>query len=104
MPTHPLSDRSSSAAPVLPPVALKPRIERVHSGPIMVMNLMAGLPTPPVAMARCVPACVGTVPFEEGVRARAPRPTRLLLIVVPVAFVPATVSGPARGFKELCQP
>jgi TRAP-type C4-dicarboxylate transport system permease large subunit len=85
---------------VLPPAALKRRIERVHSGPIMVMNLMVGLPTPPVGMARCVPAWVGTVPFEEGVRARAPRPTRLL-IVVPVAFVPATVSGPARAFKEL---
>jgi Tripartite ATP-independent periplasmic transporter, DctM component len=88
-------------APVLPPAALKRRIERVHSGPIMVMNVMVGLPTPPVGMARCVPACVGTVPFEEGVRARAPRPTRLLLIVVPVAFVPATVSGTARAFKEL---
>jgi TRAP-type C4-dicarboxylate transport system permease large subunit len=82
---------------------LKPRIERVHSGPIMVMNLMAGLPTPPAATARRVPGCVGTVPFEEDVRARAPEPTRLLLIVVPFAFVPATVSGLARGFKELCQ-
>jgi TRAP-type C4-dicarboxylate transport system permease large subunit len=80
---------------------LKRRIERVHSGPIMAMNLTAGRPTPLVAMARRVPACVGAVPLEEGVRARAPQPTRLLLIVVPVAFVPATVSGPARAFKEL---
>lgn len=67
---------------------MKSRIDPVHFGVIMVLNLMIDLLTPPVGMVLYVLSRVSGIPFERGVAATAPFLIPLLVVLLLVTFIP----------------
>lgn len=77
--------------PILLPLAQRFGIDPVHFGIIVVLNLMIGGITPPVAMLTYVVSTFSRVPFERVVRASLPFMIPLLTVLALVTYLPDVV-------------
>ena len=75
--------------PIFLPVAMGLGIDPVHFGVILILNLGAGLITPPVGSVLFVGSAVGDVPIEEVVRGLWPFYLVFLMVLGLVTYVPA---------------
>lgn len=74
--------------PVLLPIALNAGIDPVHLGILLILNLMIGLLTPPVAVVLFVLSKVSGVGFERCVRATMPFLVPLLFVLLLTMVLP----------------
>jgi tripartite ATP-independent transporter DctM subunit len=77
--------------PVLMPIVEGFKINTVHFGIVMILNLMVGLLTPPVGVVLYVLAGVANVPFEKIVKAIWPYMLVLTIVLFLITFIPPLV-------------
>ncbi len=77
--------------PILVPVLPHFRVDPVHFGGVMALNLTIGLLTPPVGLAMYVTCSIGGVKMEEYARACWPFLAVLLLLLVMISALPNVV-------------
>lgn len=76
---------------ILLPLMDKIGVDPVHFGLVMVLNLMIGLPTPPVGMVLYILARVANISFEPTSKACVPFLIPLLITLAIVTYWPGMV-------------
>jgi tripartite ATP-independent transporter DctM subunit len=77
--------------PILLPVITALKIDPIHFGIIMILNLMIGLLTPPVGMVLYVLSSVSDVPFERIARVSFPYVVAMTGLLLVFTYVPGIV-------------
>ena len=78
--------------PMVLPTVKEARIDLVHFGVFLTLNLMIGLLTPPVGMCSYIVADLAKISFERVVKATIPFMVILILVLMIITYVPSTVT------------
>ena len=84
-----MSPRIVIATPIFLPLATELGIDPVHFGIIMILNLGAGLITPPVDSVLFVGSAVSKIRIEDAIRGLGPFYLAFIVMLGPVTYVPA---------------
>lgn len=74
--------------PILLPIAEQIGMHPVQFGVMMVLNLMIGLLTPPMAICLYITSKLGKISFERAFRAVSPYYIALLVVLVAITMIP----------------
>lgn len=66
-------------------------IDLVHSGVVLVLNMMPGLSTPPYGMLLFITSGVAQVPLKSIIKEILPMVSVMLLVLVLITFIPDIV-------------
>jgi len=78
--------------PMVLPTVKEARIDLVHFGVFLTLNLMIGLLTPPVGMCSYIVADLAKISFERVVKATIPFMVILILVLMIITYIPSTVT------------
>ena len=78
-------------APIFQPIIVKLGIDPVHFGIIMILNLMIGTLTPPVAPVLYVVSTIGKVSFQRAFKSTLPFILPLLVVLLLITYFPIIV-------------
>jgi len=78
--------------PMVIPAVKEARIDLVHFGVTVTLNLMIGMLTPPVGMCAYVVADIAKISFERVVRAAVPFMIILTVVLLAITYFPSTVT------------
>jgi TRAP-type C4-dicarboxylate transport system permease large subunit len=87
--------------PILMPIIAKVGLHPVQFGVVMVLNLMIGLLTPPMALCLFITSRIGNISFERAFKAVVPYYFALLAVLFLInVFPPLTLTIPQMVFGE----
>jgi tripartite ATP-independent transporter DctM subunit len=78
--------------PMVLPTVKEARIDLVHFGVFLTLNLMIGLLTPPVGMCSYIVADLAKISFERVIKATIPFMVILIVVLMIITYIPSTVT------------
>ena len=78
--------------PMVLPTVKEARIDLVHFGVFLTLNLMVGMLTPPVGMCSYIVADLAKISFERVFKATIPFMIILILVLMLITYIPSTVT------------
>jgi tripartite ATP-independent transporter DctM subunit len=78
--------------PMVLPTVKEARIDLVHFGVFLTLNLMIGMLTPPVGMCSYIVADLAKISFERVIKATIPFMAILILVLMIITYIPSTVT------------